>query len=188
MKTNEMKLTKRVVRYFGAWEAEKEERWLNQMALQGWLLTDVTSMLYRFRRIKPKNWAYQLDFIELSGDELLDYQQLFEDAGWEYITNLTHWHYFRADGDTNPQRIHTDVQSKINVFKRVRRMLLLAGLPSLTSLWYFPMILFSGRAGDGIIPFLIAMYLLVLTAIGLVGYSLVRVNREIKRLEELGME
>lgn len=188
MKTNEMKLTKRVMRYFGAWEAEKEERWLNQMALEGWLLTDVTSMVYRFRRVEPKNWVYQLDFMELTWDEVLDYQQLFEDAGWEYVTNLTHWHYFRADGDLNPQRIHTDTQSKIRVFKRVRRMILLAGLPSLFSLWYFPIFIFSGRPGTGLIPFLVGLYIVLLGVVGLVAYSLFRIYREIKRLEQLGLE
>ncbi len=187
MKTNEKKLTKRCVRFFGAWQADKEERWLNEMAQQGWLLTDVTSMLYRFRRIEPKNWVYQLDFMELTGDDVLEYQQLFEDAGWEYVTNLTHWHYFRADGDANVQRIHTDLQTRIAVLERVRRMVLLAGIPSFSSVAYFPAIIFSGRADAGI-AFLVGIYVLLLAVVILVAYSLLRLNHEIKRLKEIGLE
>ncbi|MEE4195611.1 MAG: DUF2812 domain-containing protein [Anaerolineae bacterium] len=187
MKTNEKKLTKRCVRYFGAWQAEKEERWLNEMAQQGWLLTDVTSMIYRFRRIEPKNWVYQLDFMELTGDDVLDYQQLFKDAGWDYVTNLTHWHYFRADGDAHVQRIHTDLQSRIAVLQRVRRMVLLAGIPSFSSMVYFPLIIFSGRTSAAT-SFLVGIYLLLLLVVTLVVYSLVRLNHEIKRLKEIGLE
>ena len=188
MKTKENQITKRCIRYFGAWEAEKEERWLNQMANQGWFLTDVTSMLYRFQRIEPKQWVYQLDFMEVSGDDFLDYQQLFSDAGWGYVTSLTNWHYFRADGDdTSVQKIHTDVHSRIGVLERVRRMVLLAGIPSFAALGYFPAILIATGNGKAF-SYLIWIYLLLLVVIVMVGYSLIRVTQEIRKFKELGKE
>jgi hypothetical protein len=51
MRMNENQITKRCIRFFGAWQAEKEEKWLNSMALQGWLLMDVTSMMYRTEKL-----------------------------------------------------------------------------------------------------------------------------------------
>jgi hypothetical protein len=188
MKTGANQISKRCIRYFGAWEAEKEERWLNRMAREGWLLTDVSSMLYRFRRVEPKNWVYQLDFMEVTGQDFLDYEQLFEDAGWKYVTTLTNWHYFRSDGDDiNVRKIHSDIQSRISVLERVRRMVLLAGIPSFSWLGYYPILLltaFSGRVH----PILIGLYVMVLAVVVLIVYSLIRLNQEIRRMKELGKE
>jgi high-affinity Fe2+/Pb2+ permease len=104
------------------------------------------------------------------------------------VTTLTNWHYFRSDGaDVNVKRIHSDIQSRISVLARVRRMVLMAGLPTLASLGYFPIMIFSGLAGPAK-PFLIGVYILLLAVVILVAYSLFRVNREIKRLSLLGKE
>lgn len=188
MKGTEDQISKRCIRYFGAWEAEKEALWLNKMALEGWQLTDVSSMLYRFRRIEPKNWVYQLDFVEVGKDDFLDYEQLFADAGWTYVTTLTNWHYFRSDGnDETVGVIHSDTQSRIDVLRRVRRMVLLAGIPSFTWLGYFPILMFTAMP-QRIFPVLIVIYLLVLAVAVLVAYSLFRLHGEIQRLIALGKE
>jgi hypothetical protein len=32
---------KKIWKWFWVWDFEKEERWLNQMAMEGWVLVDV---------------------------------------------------------------------------------------------------------------------------------------------------
>lgn len=121
----------RKIRFFPAWQDEQEEQWLEAMSVQGWHLAEVQwPMIYWFERGEPKPYAYRLDFQSGTGDKLLGYVELFEDAGWEHIDELVGWHYFRAErqGDTSPE-IFTDVESKIGKYHRVLNyMLAFAGI------------------------------------------------------------
>ena len=46
-------MEKKVRRLFWAWEFDKEEKWLNEMAQEGWLLDGVGLCTYRFAACEP---------------------------------------------------------------------------------------------------------------------------------------
>lgn len=114
MKTN----TK--TRWFWAWEDEKEEQWLREMAQEGWhLIKPEVFGRYTFEQGEFQDIVYRLDYNAGTKDKA-EYYQLFEDAGWEFVDEMGGWQYFRkenTDGDT--LEIFTDNESKAKKYSRV---------------------------------------------------------------------
>ncbi len=133
------------VKFFGAWQDEKEEAWLEEMAQQGLHLKEVSFPLrYGFEKGGPQQMAYRLDYTPLRSEDRDDYYQLFSDAGWEWVGEMAGWQYFRksAEEDENLE-IFTDSQSKVEKYQRVLLFLVIL-LPI-----YLPVL--SGFEGDSLV-------------------------------------
>jgi hypothetical protein len=112
--------TKREFKWFWAWNDEREEAWLREMAQQGWHLTKAGAFgTYTFEKEAPKDVVYRLDF-RLRDVDKAEYLQLFADAGWEHVGEMNGWQYFRTDvaGGETPE-IYTDDASKIKKYQRL---------------------------------------------------------------------
>jgi hypothetical protein len=110
--------------WFWAWDDEKEEAWLRQMALDGWHLQRMGfPSFYTFEQGGPRDVAYRLDFFT-GGKDKANYLQLFSDAGWEHVGEYGSWQYFRkeATGGEAPE-IFTDNESKVKKYQRVLAVL-----------------------------------------------------------------
>ena len=109
------------IRWFWPWQDAKEEAWLESMALEGWHLAEVgLPCVYHFRRGEAKRYAYRLDYMPDDKEKLVGYKQIFQDAGWEYIGEMSNWRYWRkqvAEGET--AEIFTDTESKIRKYQRL---------------------------------------------------------------------
>jgi hypothetical protein len=113
-------------RWFWAWEDEKEEAWLSEMAQKGWHFTQVAFPgRYTFEQGAPRPVAYRLDFFTDHRDKA-DYLQLFQDAGWEYAGEYGSWQYFRKEGQPGEApEIFTDNDSKARKYQRVIAILVI---------------------------------------------------------------
>jgi hypothetical protein len=112
-------------KWFWAWQDEKEEAWLSQMAQSGWHLQSPSwPGYYEFAAGEPRNDVYRLDYITNSKD-YQNYLQLFKDAGWEHLGQMGGWQYFRktAQGDERPE-IYTDNASKATKYQRLLTILI----------------------------------------------------------------
>jgi len=111
----------RKFKWFWAWQDEREEVWLQEMAAQGYYLEDPRFPgVYDFVRGEPSETIYRLDFPYTSGQDFESYLQLFADAGWDYVGSMGGWQYFRKKvqaGET--AEIFTDVESKIKKYHRL---------------------------------------------------------------------
>lgn len=116
---------------FWAWEDEKEEIWLREMAHNGWHLDQVDFITYTFRKGEPGDIVYRLDYKSTPDADLPEYIELFAAAGWEYAGRLKNWHYFRKPaGEGSSDEIFTDVDSRIKKYQTIIG-LLTAIFPSL---------------------------------------------------------
>lgn len=113
--------TQRKFKWFWAWQDDKEEAWLGEMARHGWhLVRPEVPGFYTFQAGAPGDYAYRLDY---QSDPKLDKQEyvgLFSDAGWEHLGTMGGWHYFRKavrPGET--AEIYTDSESKIAKYRRL---------------------------------------------------------------------
>jgi len=120
----ESKMIKKV-KWFWGWADEKEEAWLGEMAQQGWHLRRlVFPTVYEFERGEPKEVNYRLDYNSIGRKERDNYLQLFADAGWEHVGELSGWQYFRKEARPGePPEIFTDNESKIEKYKRLLSLL-----------------------------------------------------------------
>lgn len=115
-------MKKIVHKIFFAWQFEEEEKWLNDMSSDGWVLTEVGFCKYVFEPCEKGEYKYKLEYLEHStgSKESLNYISFIEETGAEYIGNYMRWVYFRkktADGEVFD--IYSDVTSKKRYFDRV---------------------------------------------------------------------
>ncbi len=70
-------------RFFGSF-LEAQEKWLNQMASQGYRLIRTGKMTYEFEDCPPSQVQYRVEFIgEKSRDNAEDYRRFLEDVGYK---------------------------------------------------------------------------------------------------------
>jgi len=105
-------------KWFWAWQDEKEETWLQKKSQQGYHLVSVKPFgRYLFKLGDKTDYAYRLDYLTNRKDRQ-NYLQLFQDAGWEHVGEVTGWQYFRkhVEAGESPE-IYTDVESKVTKYK-----------------------------------------------------------------------
>ena len=117
MDTSTLQRTK----WFWPWQDEKEESWLEQMSHTGWHLKSVhLPCVYTFTNGDPSHRIYRLDYMPLNKAKNNEYLQIFQDAGWEYVGEMSNWRYWSklvAPGET--LEIFTDNESKIRKYQRM---------------------------------------------------------------------
>lgn len=112
--------------WFWAWEDEKEEAYLREMALQGWHFRSVCFPgMYTFLKGEPRNDYYRLDFFT-DQKEKETYLQLFEDAGWRHAGAYGSWQYFcKTARNGEAPEIFTDNESKQRKYGRILLFMIL---------------------------------------------------------------
>ena len=169
------KNTLRKFKLFFAWQDDKEEDWLREMARKGWHLSSWgLPGFYNFIRGEPQDVIYRLDFVAAKID-LVDYLQLFQDAGWEHLGSLVGWQYFRKPAEAEgANEIYTDPESKVQRHQRLLAYLVI----------FLPiMIVLFTRIGDpSSVPFFGVMKLFGAVVLLLYAYAMVRIFMRIDRL------
>lgn len=114
-------------------EFEQEAAWLSFMHREGWKFVTTDSLHYQFEKTEKENWVYEMDYIE-SGVADETYLQMYQDYGWEYVSQCDHWCYFRKqhiEGETADTALFVDRESKLELCKRVVHGQFLRMLPFL---------------------------------------------------------
>lgn len=90
-------MRKTVRKWFWAWNYEKEEKWLNEMAAKGCGLVSVGFCKYEFEECEPGEYRYRIELLENNPDhpESESYVHFVEDTGAEQVGNFMRWVYFR---------------------------------------------------------------------------------------------
>lgn len=116
--------TKKKFKYFTIMEYEKEQTYLRDMHKKGWKFTGVTGFcVYNFEKCEPEDVIYQLDYNEDGMKNKTQYVKMFEDCGWEYITDYVGYSYFRkpfCDMIEN-EEIFCDDDSRLEMVHRIFR-------------------------------------------------------------------
>ena len=98
-----MREKKTVFKLFFVWDFEKEERWLNEMAQEGWVLDNTGFSFYTF----------------------------VKELGAEYIGGCVNWVYFRRKAELGSFELLSDIDSHLTHLSRIDRMLSLICLANL---------------------------------------------------------
>ncbi len=118
---------KTIRKWFWVWDFDKEERWLNEMALAGWLLVNVGLCSYTFERCEPGEYAVRLEMHP--ADEA--YIAFMQETGAQYIGRVIQWIYFSKKTEDGPFEIFSDLDSRINHLDRIARVLRVIGIANL---------------------------------------------------------
>ena len=124
----------RKFKWFWLWQDEKQEKWLRRMSLDGWHLKSPGLFVFTFEQGPSQDFIYLLDFfnkskmiiLERTSDRRREYLGIFEDAGWEHLGQVNGWQYFRIlSSSEGSQEVSTEVESKIENYRRLLRNLML---------------------------------------------------------------
>jgi len=106
---------------------EKEEKWLNEMASQGWQL-ERKHTKYKFCEISSTNTIIKIDYRQFKSKyDFQNYITLFNDSGWGHIagTKTSGKQYFKKIEEKAGDDIFSDSSSKAERYKRISNMWLL---------------------------------------------------------------
>ena len=113
-------MNQRVVwKWFWAWDFEKEEQWLNEMALAGWVLVNVRWCRYTFEAAEPGAWIIRLEMHE---DDPA-YLSLLSEMGAQFICRWFQWIYLRRPAEYGSFDLFSDLDSRIAHLNRISRVL-----------------------------------------------------------------
>ena len=112
-----------VRRWFWVWAFEKEEDWLNEMAMNGWVLENVGFCTYHFVRCEPGEYSIRLEMHPY--DEA--YLSFMRDTGAEYVGRVMMWIYFRKKTADGPFDLFSDIDSRISHLDKIGKMLSAVG-------------------------------------------------------------
>ena len=119
--------TMTMYKWFWVWNFEKEEEWLNEMAMNGWALVSVGFARYTFERSEPGGYIVRLEMHDFDQS----YISFMEDTGAEYIGRVFKWIYFRRASELGQFDIFSDIDSKLAHLKNIYRMIFLIGIGNL---------------------------------------------------------
>ena len=114
-------------KWYWAWEFDKEETWLNEMAMNGWLLESVGYATYHFVRCEPGTYSIRLEMHPY--DE--DYVAFMQETGAEYIGRMMMWVYFRKKVENGSFDLFSDIDSRIAHLDKIGKLLQTLGLMNL---------------------------------------------------------
>lgn len=122
-------------RWFWAWEFDKEEQWLNDMAAQGKALLSARYATYEFEDSQPGEYAIRLEMLEKfpCSQESQQYIEFVESTGAEFVGKVMKWVYFRKKKELGDFELHGDNATRIKHLKGIMVLLLPLGALNLFS-------------------------------------------------------
>ena len=112
-------------KWFWAWEFDKEEQWLDDMAAQGKALISARYATYEYEDSAPGEYAVRLEMLEPAPDspEGRQYIEFVESTGAQYIGKVMKWVYFRKKTADGPFELHGDNATRIKHLGSIIRLL-----------------------------------------------------------------
>lgn len=158
------------------------EKWVNDMACQGWHLKKFTWIRFTFERGEPGRYIYRHDELERFGSHYEeDYLEFLQSSGIEQVDHSGNFVFFRKVAQEGPFELYTDKKTKIGNLSKKMSLLF-----SLILLNLFIGIIglmgdFSEQTTDWVGFTLNTLNLVVVVLFSLPLYKLMRVRNRLKR-------
>ena len=112
-------------KWFWAWEFDKEEQWLCDMAARGKALISARYATYEFEDSQLGEYAVRLEMLEHSptSPEGQQYIEFVESTGAEYVGRVMKWVYFRKKAADGPFELHGDNATRLKHIRGIINLL-----------------------------------------------------------------
>lgn len=114
-----MKETKRRMEFFSLYDHTNIEKHLEKMALKGWLIEEIGSYFWKYKKIEPKKLRFSVAYYPKRVNEgtivSADRQHFIDmcsSGGWKYVINKEQMHIFCTKDESTPP-IETDPEIQI---------------------------------------------------------------------------
>lgn len=108
-------MRKVVHKWFWAWDFDKEEKWLNEMAAKGLALVSVGFCRYEFEDCDPGEYKVCLEFLGNKCGQIENekYIGFLEETGAEHVSTFNRWAYFRKRTPEENFELFSDNTSRV---------------------------------------------------------------------------
>ena len=112
---------------------EKEENWINQMAREGWAMTDYSWCRYAFEDCEPGAYVYRIELLpDLAGHpKSRAYVDFVESTGAKEVARYGRWVYFRKQSGEGGFDLFSDLGSRLAHYRRVYQFWLVLAIAEL---------------------------------------------------------
>ena len=169
---------KKMFRFRLYFDKDVEEKWLNQMAAEGWAMKSFFAGIYQFTACEKGEYIYRVDF----GDKLFsvssDYRELMRDIGIQIVQTWGYWVILRKKVSEGAFALYTDLSSSIEHYRKIRKMFKIATIIEIICLFMELYVATKGIMLGYACALLIAAILVVLVN------AVFRTNHKIAELEE----
>lgn len=123
-------MRRKIRKLFWAWDFDKEEKWLNEMAAKGLALVSVSLFTYYFEASVPGEYEIRLELLKSSPltPQNREYIGFIEDTGAEYIGSVARWVYFRKKTADSGFDLFSDIDSRLKHYNRILLFIGIVGL------------------------------------------------------------
>lgn len=121
---------KTIRKWFWAWDFDKEEEWLENMARNGWVLDGVGFCTYHFIKTEPGEYSVRLQYLPIA-EENTDYTNLLEESGAERVGRMVQWVYYRKKTADGPFQLFSDLDSRITHLEKIAKLMLIIAIMNL---------------------------------------------------------
>ena len=121
---------KTIRKWFCAWDFDKEEEWLENMARNGWVLDGVGFCTYHFIKTEPGEYSVRLQYLPIA-EENTDYTNLLEESGAERVGRMVQWVYYRKKTADGPFQLFSDLDSRISHLDKIAKLMLIVAVANL---------------------------------------------------------
>lgn len=121
---------KTIRKWFWAWDFDKEEEWLENMARNGWVLDGVGFCTYHFIKTEPGEYSVRLQYLPIA-EENTDYTNLLEESGAERVGRMVQWVYYRKKTADGPFQLFSDLDSRITHLDKIAKLMLIIAIMNL---------------------------------------------------------
>ena len=129
-----------------AYDVERIESWLQDMAREGWVLEGQSAYwlgFFTFVKAEPQEIRYRLEpkkerhsNFTNAPDEEEEY--LYKEYGWEFVTQF-HYFYIYRTADPNARELNTDYAVQATALKQIKRTTISALINQLViAIWWIP--------------------------------------------------
>lgn len=118
-----------MIRWKFTFDKDEEQEWLNDYAQQGWAMTRFFAGMVTFVPCQPGEYVYQIDLLPGKGlwaHNYEDYVIFMNEMDVKILQRWGRWVYLRKRAADGPFEIYTDTASKLEMYRRIRRMFLWA--------------------------------------------------------------
>ena len=172
-------MNRRIWKLFFAWDYEKEETWLNQMAARGLHFIEYTFPgRYTFEEGAPGEYIYRLEYLKGRYEEDRNYIEFLNETGVEQVTQFLRWGYFRKKSAEGPFELYSDIDSRIGHYRRISSLMGLFGF----SQFFFSISRIIDLIENHVFPPWIFLLHFVLAALFCWGF--IKLNINIARLKK----
>ena len=181
-------MRKTIHKWFWAWDFDKEQAWLNEMAAKGLAMVSYGFCRYDFEETDPGAYRVALELLPHSPNhpESEQYLRFLEETGVEQVGSWMRWIYVRKKADGGEFELLSDRKSKVEHLVRILLLIgVVAGL-NLYSGFYNLFIWTQFHNGISVFAFVLGFSIFLLATCGCIrlGVKAYRIAKEREIFED----